>query len=66
MTKCKNFKLYGSDLNQQPPPKEKAQSRLAVPPQSLQSLQERVPKGIPVGGAERVQQGVDCFVVGGL
>lgn len=48
------------------PSEEKAQSWLPTPFQSFQSLKERIPKGIPVGRAERVQQGVDRFVVGGL
>lgn len=51
----------------QPSPlrKEKAGSRLPVSLQGLQSLQQRVPEGVPVGGAERVQQGVHRFMVGG-
>ena len=42
------------------------ESRLPISFQSFQSLKECVSKCFPVGRAERIQQGVDCLMVGGL
>lgn len=42
------------------------ESGLSISFQSFQSLKESISKCFPVGRAERIQQGVDCLMVGGL